>query len=185
VNVSFDVPSAGISVPGHLTFVSPSQINVQVPWELAGQTTAQVKVTIDNTYGNVVKLALAAFAPGFYESAAGVASALDPNYKLIGPSNPANRGDYIVLYASGLGPVSNTPASGDPASSTVLSSTLQTPTVTIGGVPALVAFSGLAPSVTGIYQLNIAIPTTISAGPQPMVVSIGGQVSKTSSITVQ
>ena len=47
VNVSFDVPSAGISVPGHLTYVSPTLVNVQVPWELAGQSSAQVKVTID------------------------------------------------------------------------------------------------------------------------------------------
>src|ERR1019366_6400969 len=37
VTVSFDVPSAKISVPGHLTFVSPGQVNVQVPWELQGQ----------------------------------------------------------------------------------------------------------------------------------------------------
>ena len=49
VLVSFDVPSAGISVPGHLTFVSPTQVNIQVPWELAGQTSAQVKVTIGTT----------------------------------------------------------------------------------------------------------------------------------------
>ena len=52
VNVSFDVPSAGISVPGHLIYVSANQVNVQVPWELQGQTSAQVKVTIDYTYGN-------------------------------------------------------------------------------------------------------------------------------------
>jgi uncharacterized protein (TIGR03437 family) len=32
--VSFDAPSAGISAPGHLTYVSPGQVNVQVPWEL-------------------------------------------------------------------------------------------------------------------------------------------------------
>ena len=36
VNVSFDVPSAGISVPAHLVFVSSGQINAQVPWATAG-----------------------------------------------------------------------------------------------------------------------------------------------------
>ncbi len=185
VNVSFDVPSAGISVPGHLIFVSPSQINVQVPWELAGQTSAQVKVTIDNTYGNVVALALSDFAPGFYESAPGRATAFDANYNLIGPAAPAVRGQDISLYASGLGPVTNPPASGDPASSTLLSQTTQTPTVTIGGAAAPVLFSGLAPGLTGVYQLNITVPASIAAGTQPIVVAIGGQSSKASTIAIQ
>ena len=63
VLVSFDVPSAKISAPGHLIYVSPGQVNVQVPWELEGQTSAQVKVTISSAnggyaYGNVYTLRL-------------------------------------------------------------------------------------------------------------------------------
>jgi hypothetical protein len=38
VSVSFD--GGGLSLPGHLYFVSPGQINVQVPWEFQGQTSA-------------------------------------------------------------------------------------------------------------------------------------------------
>jgi minor extracellular serine protease Vpr len=183
--VSFDVPSAGISVPGHLTYVSPSQVNVQVPWELEGQSSAQVKVTIDYSYGNVVALSLANYAPAFFEVSAGAAAALDANYRTIGTSNPALRGQTISLYANGLGPVTNTPPSGDPAASTQLSLTTQTPTVTIGGAAAHVTFSGLAPGFAGLYQINVTVPTAIGAGQQPVVVSIGGQTSKPSSITVQ
>ena len=94
VNVSFDVPSAGISVPGHLIFVSPSQVNVQVPWELEGQTFAQIKVTIDRSYGNVVVQSLSTFAPAFFEIATGVVAALDANYNVIGASNPIARGQH-------------------------------------------------------------------------------------------
>src|SRR5260370_18565115 len=43
-SVSFDVPSAKISVPGRLIFVSPGQVNVQVAWELQRQSKAQVRV---------------------------------------------------------------------------------------------------------------------------------------------
>jgi minor extracellular serine protease Vpr len=185
VIVSFDVPSAGISVPGHLTYVSPSQVNVQVPWELEGQPSAQIKVTINYSYGNVVTLPLQNFAPAFFEGTPGVAAALDANYKVVGAANPAVRGQSIALYANGLGPVTNTPASGDPASSTLLSLTTSTPTVTIGGVPAPVSFSGLAPGFAGLYQINVTVPSTISAGTQPIVVSIGGQSSKASGISVQ
>src|SRR3984957_7579922 len=185
VIVSFDVPSAGISVPGHLTYVSPSQVNVQVPWELAGHSSAQVKVAINYSYGNVVTLPLANFAPAFFEISTGVVAALDTNYKTIGTSNPAVRGETIALYANGLGPVTNTPASGDPASSTALSRTTQIPTVTIGGAAAPVSFSGLAPGFAGLYQINVTVPSIIGAGQQPIVVSIGGQASKASGITVQ
>jgi len=185
VIVSFDVPSAGISVPGHLAYVSPSQVNVQVPWELEGQTSAEIKVTINYSYGNVVTIPLQNFAPAFFEVSTGVAAALDQNYKTIGASNPAVRGQPIALYANALGPVTNTPASGDPASSTLLSQTTSTPTVTIGGVSAPVSFSGLAPGFAGLYQINVTVPTTIGAGTQPIIVSIGGQTSKASSITVQ
>ncbi len=184
VNVSFDVPSAGISVPGHLIFVSPSQVNVQVPWELEGQTFAQIKVTIDRSYGNVVVQSLSTFAPAFFEIATGVVAALDANYNVIGASNPIARGQTVSLFANGLGPVNNTPPSGDPASG-ALSTTTSTPTVTIGGVAAPVVFSGLAPGFAAIYQINVTVPASIGAGLQPVIVSIGGQVSKASGITVQ
>jgi minor extracellular serine protease Vpr len=185
VLVSFDVPSAGISVPGHLTYVSPSQVNVQVPWELEGQPSAQVKVTIDYSYGNVVTLPLSNFAPAFFEVSPGAVAALDKNFQTIGASNPAVRGQSIALFVNGLGPVTNTPASGDPASSTVLSQTTSTPVVTIAGVAAPVSFSGLAPGFAGLYQINVTVPSTIAAGAQTIVVSIGGQTSKASGIAVQ
>ena len=59
--MSFDVPSAGISVPGHLTFGSSGQVNVQVPWELQGQSSVKVKESIDDGFflGNVVDVPLA------------------------------------------------------------------------------------------------------------------------------
>jgi minor extracellular serine protease Vpr len=185
VIVSFDVPSAGISVPGHLTYVSPSQVNVQVPWELEGQSSAQVKVAINYSYGNVVTLPLANFGPAFFEVSTGAVAALDANYKTIGTSNPAVRGQTIALYANGLGAVTNTPPSGDPASSTALSQTTQTPTVTIGGASAPVSFSGLAPGFAALYQINVTVPSTIGAGQQPIVVSIGGQASKAGGIAVK
>jgi uncharacterized protein (TIGR03437 family) len=116
VTVSFDVPSAGISVAGHPTYVSPGQVNVQVPWELQGQSSAQMKVTLDGVlFGNVVSVPLVAASPAIFTNSGTVADALDSNYKLIGTSNPAKRGQTIFLYANGLGAVSNQPASGDPA----------------------------------------------------------------------
>jgi minor extracellular serine protease Vpr len=185
VNVSFDVPAAGLSVPGHLVFVSPNQVNVQVPWELQGQTAAQVKVTIDFSNGNVVTLPLADFSPAYFELGKGVAAALDSNNQVIGASNPARRGQSIQLFANGLGPTTNQPASGDPAPAAPLAETTTIPVVTIGGQQAVVSFSGLAPGFAGLYQVNVTVPENLSPGVQPINISIGGRTSRESGIAVQ
>ena len=65
VSVSFDVPSANLSVPGHLIYVSPTWINVQVPWELEGQTSVQVKVNVNFSPSNVFTSPLVPVAPAF------------------------------------------------------------------------------------------------------------------------
>jgi len=179
--VSFDVPSAGISVPGYLYYVSPdgSQIDVWVPWELENQSSVQVKVTLDEgLYGNVVTLPLSNFAPAFFLNSGNVADALDGNYNIITAANPAVRGQYIALYVNGLGPTNNQPASGLVAPGNPnLATTKTTPVVTIGGQPATVVFSGLAPGIVGEYQVNVQVPAGISAGNQPITIAIGGVTS--------
>ncbi len=183
--VSFDVPSAGISVPGHLSYASPGQVNLQVPWELAGQTSAQVKVTINFTYGAVFTIQLAAYSPAFFEIAPGEVAAEDALFNILTPTNPAKRGSTILLYANGLGPVSNTPASGDPSPVSPLAQTTTTPVVNFGTTAGTVVFSGMTPGIAGLYQINVTVPSTIAPGTYPLTVSIGGVTSKASGIVVQ
>jgi minor extracellular serine protease Vpr len=173
VLLSFDVPSANISVPGHLIYVSPGQVNAQVPWELQGQSSAQVKVTMSSpnggyAYGNVYTLPLATYAPAFF-----------------GQPAPAQRGDTISLYANGLGPVTNQPPSGDPAPTVPLAKTTSPVTVTIGGTSAPVSYSGLAPGFAGLYQINVTVPTSLSTGAYPITISVGAQTSTPSTIAIQ
>jgi len=185
IMVSFDVPEAGISVPGRLTYVSPNQVNLQVPWELQGQSQARVKVVYNRIYGNVVTIPLADYSPAFFEVGSGAVAALDANYQLVSSSNPAGGGQVVMLFANGLGPVTNQPATGEPAPYDPLAETLTKPVVTIGGRSAEVFFSGLAPGFAGLYQINVAIPAGLSAGNQPVTVSIGGRTSKTSYIAIR
>jgi len=185
VTVSFDVPGTSISVPGHLTYVSATQVNVQVPWELQGQTSAKMKVTLDGVLiGNVVNLSLANAAPAFFVFN-GIAIGQDLAGNLLTAQNPAKRGNTIILYANGLGPVSNTPASGDPASATLLSKTTTTPVVTIGGQQAQVTFSGLVPGLPGLYQMNVVVPSATPAGSQNITVAVGGATSPTLQMPIQ
>ena len=67
VSVSFDVPSQNLSLPARIHFVSDGQINVQVPWELRGATSAVVKVSIGDTSSDLVTVPINDYAPAVFE----------------------------------------------------------------------------------------------------------------------
>jgi uncharacterized protein (TIGR03437 family) len=86
---------------------------------------------------------------------------------------PAQVGDQIEIYLTGLGKA--TP-NGDPngavlptgslapTNGSVLYKTVGTPAVTIGGEPAVVEFSGIAPGNAGQYQINVQVPPGVQPG---------------------
>jgi uncharacterized protein (TIGR03437 family) len=184
VFVSFS--GGGISAPGHIHFVSPAQINVQIPWEFQGQTSVQMLVSMSYLYSNVYTLKLAQYSPGIFANS-GNAAVVDANTaSVVTAANPARRGDTLELYLNGLGPVGITPPSGEPTPATLpLSYTGVPPTVTIGGVNAPVTFSGLAPGFVGLYQVNAMVASNTPTGNQPLVVSIGGVASPAANLPVQ
>lgn len=188
VFVSFD--SGSVSYPGRMYYVSPTQVNVQVPWELQGQTSAQIKVTIDFSAGNVITVPVVSVSPAIFAYTdstlnTSIAAALDESNAVVNGGHPVARGHVVQLYVNGLGAVNNTPASGAPAPASPLATTLATPTVSIGGQPALVQFSGLAPGFSGLYQVNAVVPANLGAGVQPVVVSSGGLNSPAAGLPVQ
>jgi uncharacterized protein (TIGR03437 family) len=80
----------------------------------------------------------------------------------------------LTIYGTGFGPVRNQPATGS-AATEFTSTTVNTPTVTIGGVPATVGFSGLAPGVVGVWEVSVKLPESVAFGPAvPVKLSING-----------
>lgn len=190
VSVSFDAPQRNLSLPGRLHFVSPEQINVQVPWELQGLNSVLIKVSIGRISSALYTLPLADYAPAFfeYQEAPGrrlLAAQDDPGVRLIGSANPARRGEVVHLYANGLGPVDPTPPTGEPALAQPLSWTRVKPRVVIGGKEAEVIFHGLAPRNVALYQLDVVVPKDAPTGLQEVTVSIGGVTSKAALLPVQ
>jgi len=201
VALSFDTST--LSLPGRFQFVSPGQLNVQVPWELAGQSPVFVKSMIYYTYSGLNTLPLAQYAPGFFQYPLGSnnAAAEDyPGYHVVTADNPVAQGAPVQLFLSGLGPVSctggppscttaNQPADGvgapDGSPGNPLATTPVTPTITIGGQTATPLFSGLAPYAVGLYQVNVTVPTGIATGRVPMTCTIGGVTSPTAYLFVK
>jgi uncharacterized protein (TIGR03437 family) len=188
VSVSFDAP--GLSVPGHIHFVNANQVNVQIPWEFQGLSSALMKVSVGASQSAVYTVPLANVSPAAFEvpDSSGnqlVIAALDTNNKLISTANPARRGQIISLYVNGLGAVDHTPVSGDPTAAQPLASTRTIPHVTVGGVDAPVIFSGLSPLSVSLYQINVTVPAQAPTGRQPIKITINGIDSKASSLPVQ
>ena len=187
VSVSFD--GGGLSLPGHFFYVSPGQVNVQVPWEFQGQSSVKMTVSVGYIASAVYTVPLNTYSPGIFEfSDNGHLSAVatDANGVVFTQANPAKRGQTIVLYMNGLGPVDHQPPSGEPTPlPPPLAQTTVLPTMKVGNIAAHVDFSGLSPTWVGLYQVNVVVPPDTPAGLQPIVVSIGGVDSKASVLPVQ
>jgi uncharacterized protein (TIGR03437 family) len=94
-------------------------------------------------------------------------------------THPAKMGDTLVVYATGLGAVDNTPVDGGNPGAT-LATNLVKPQVLIGGVSAQVAFSGLSPQFVGVNQLNVVVPNVAPGNSVPFQIAVGGITSPAS-----
>jgi beta-glucosidase len=194
-NVPLPTSLGGLSlafgaVDAPLFYASATQVNLQVPWEMAGQSQASLTATAAGQTSAPQTVNLAPFAPGIFSmngQGTGPGAILDSSYNLITPSNPAGAGvTAILIYCTGLGPVTNQPATGAAAPGNPLAATTTQPLVTIGGVPAQVLFSGLAPGSVGGYQVNALVPSDAPTGDAiPVTVSVGGVASNAVQIAVQ
>jgi uncharacterized protein (TIGR03437 family) len=164
------------------------QINLQIPFEVTGQAKLTIVVTVNEAISDPVEVALQREQPGiFVDWTTGAGAILHgTDYALVSSSNAARRGEVVLIYATGLGPVSPAPPTGQPASSSPLSLTTIPPTVTFGGATATeVLFSGLAPGYVGLYQVNVRIPTAAPSGSVDVVIIISGQASKAVKLAIQ
>jgi uncharacterized protein (TIGR03437 family) len=161
------------------------QINVQVPWEVSGSE-ATVIVTKGATSSAPMAVPVIAAQPGLFTLDGTIAAIAHAGTgQLVTTSNPAQKGETVILFATGLGAVSNRPSAGMPAPESPLARTLTIPQVSIGGTLVEVLFSGLAPGFSGLYQLNVRVPAAAVPGELDVVLQMGGQSSKAAKISVQ
>jgi uncharacterized protein (TIGR03437 family) len=157
-----------------LFYVSPTQINAQLPYEVASGVAAPVVVTYN---GNTVTgtIPISTYSPGLFLDSTGAPAGFQT----------AKRGQTIALYITGQGPVTPQPTDGTtPGSTTPVPQ--NTVSISVGDVSAATpyAYIGMPSWAIGLTQINFTIPTSAPLGPQPIVVSIGAAVtSGTISIT--
>jgi uncharacterized protein (TIGR03437 family) len=170
----------GIAAP--LGLVSPTQINAQVPYEIAPGTAA-LTIESNGAAALPVGLTIQSASPGIFVNGAGRAAATNQDGTLNLPGHPAPAGSIVSVYLTGQGLVNPPVGSGAAAPLDSLENTVAQTTATIGGVPAAVSFSGLAPGFVGLSQVNLLVPD-LPEGDQPVIVTIAGVASNPAIITV-
>jgi uncharacterized protein (TIGR03437 family) len=153
------------------------QINFQVPWEVANQTTATIEVLRSGVVSQSATVPVVAAQPGIINYSSGgnnFGVILHANYQLADIGHPVQAGETVLIYCTGLGVVHSPPADGAAASG---QTTIATPVVTIGGISGAVPFSGLAPGFVGLNQVNVVIPQVVPSGNQPVVLKMGSAAS--------
>jgi uncharacterized protein (TIGR03437 family) len=146
-----------------------TQFNVQIPWEVTGMGT--FSMIVNGTPSNVQSVGVATYSPDVF------AITHTDGSSPVTDTSPATANETVVVYATGLGPVTGAMITGKPASSTSLQPTTPQPaTAMLGGIVVGVGFSGLTPGFIGLYQVNVYVPANVPPG-SFLSISIGGQLA--------
>jgi uncharacterized protein (TIGR03437 family) len=163
------------------------QLGIQVPFELAGESSATIRVTANGAVSQSRTFFLDTYAPGIFtlsQDGTGTVEALhEDGETLVTTEEPARPGEMVTIFATGLGPLSPPLETGFPAAQNATTSPV---TVLIDGLTAELQFSGAAPGLVGMNQVNFRIPGNTRSSPEiPLVLTINGRQSNTVTIPVR
>jgi uncharacterized protein (TIGR03437 family) len=173
------------NVAAPLFYVQSQQINAQVPYELAGQSAAQVQILFQNTLRASTQVALVDANPALFtaDNGAGNAVVVNQDGSINSDQNPAARGSIVVLYATGAGETTPPGVTGRPAQAPFPQPILPV-SLSMDSVPANILFAGEAPGFVGLLQINALVPAGfVPAGDLPLVLTVGTDQSP-SGITI-
>ena len=176
--------------PAPLLYVGALQINAQVPYNVPVNVQYQATVQSFNASSVPFSVVIAAAQPGVFTlNQTGIGQGVivkSDGVTLAQDASPARIGETVVIYCTGLGAVAPAVAAGTAAPSSPLARTVYPVSVSIGGQPAAVSFSGLTPGFVGLYQVNAVVPAGISTGNAvPVTLTVAGQTSPAVTMAVQ
>jgi len=159
-----------------LSYVSPGQINLQLPaGQAAGQALLEARVA-----GQVVSRGTVTVIP----NAPGLFAVVNQDGTVNSPATPAHPGDVLQIFASGQGSVSPAVADGAAAGSQPYSVSPVIPNVFLQGLQLPVQFNGLAPGFAGLWQINALVPAGAPTGPSLSLTVVDGIASNMLTVAV-
>ncbi len=167
-----------------LLYLSPTQVNFQIPYEVAGLAAIDLFPVRDGVIGERLRVSLSPAGPAVFSIEGGVATVVNPDGSLNSQASPAPGGSSVTVYFTGLGLVDPAVPSGRPAGMDPLS-VPQTPySATIDGSPAPVSGTALSPGYVGLAQMTVAVSSELS-GRRVLQIAVGGVNSNSVFLWVQ
>lgn len=164
-----------------LLYAREDQVAVVIPYGVASQSSLSLQVQYQGQNTPTMQIPVAATAPGLFtadRSGGGQGAILNQDTSMNSAANPALRGSIVALYGTGQGQT-NPGGQEDVIPGDDLATVVSPVKVTIGGKPADVLYAGTAPTLPGVTQINVRVPTGINPGSAvPVIVTIGGVSSQ-------
>jgi uncharacterized protein (TIGR03437 family) len=166
-----------------MLYASNGQINVQIPYEVTPNVTQSLVVNRGGALSSAVPLAVASIQPSIFLAGPTQGVIVDSNGTLKDANSPAAAGSVVIIYCTGLGPVTPSVASGvgAPGPTTLVNAA----SVTIGGQNAAIQYAGLTPGSPGLYQINAVVPSGTSGDAVAVVLTVGTQSSPAATMAVR
>jgi uncharacterized protein (TIGR03437 family) len=177
--------------PAYVDYVSPHQVNVQVPSGIPtgkdslvvttfGGASAGTTVTVNAVEPGILAPSVFDLPAGQYVVALfpnGATYALPPGVTNAVPTQRAVPGNTLMLYGIGFGPTTPSINAGVTVAE---ANNLQGVQVLIGGQQAVVQYAGLVQGFLGLYQFNVVVPNVSANDATPVTFSLNGtQVPQT------
>ncbi len=172
-------------LPAPLYFVSDSQVNAEIPIELAANGQYAVVAQANGAIAVPEFVTLTLVAPGVAAYADGRMIAQHLDFTLVTPTSPAAPGEYLTMYLAGMGATNPSVPSGARTPFDTLSRVTAQATVTVNDKPSDVIFAGLTPGGIGLYQINFQIPSDTTTNTVNVLVKQNGIESNKTTIPVK
>jgi len=173
--------------PASVLYVSPSQVNFIVP-DSEPPGSAMVYLDRETATAGDVTISMANAAPALFDTGTGFAIATHADGTLLTGASPAQPGEIIVVYATGLGPATPNLAPDEIPEAAASIEWLSTLTVALNGTALptdLIQYAGLTPGCVGLYQINLQLPPDVAPNPTIQVTVATQSSSGTLAIAVQ
>jgi uncharacterized protein (TIGR03437 family) len=167
-----------------LTFANPTQINFQLPTNIAPGP-ASLSVTTAVGSSSPVNFTVAARAPGVFQYGANRGVVQNQDFSLNTEGNLAKRAEVLTVYLTGIGVTEPPVREGTVAPSSPLARPAAESRAFIAGAPARILFLGLTPGAVGLAQANVEVPSVIASGSYPLVLEVGGVLAKPVMVSVE
>ena len=156
------------NIPANIYYVSPTQVNLLIPTSLVPGP-VMLQLVVDSLAGPAIPILLQSAAPSLFQWDAATVLAVHLDGSTITAASPAQPGEVVVLFASGLGPTNPAAIPNQIPQQAASVTPISSFTMLINGVavsPQQILYAGVVPTFAGLFQINVQLPGNTPSNPQ-------------------